>query len=890
MAETIKIGGELESMATGKIVAAASAILDKLKNKTQELINQENTSGIQTNAEDIANINAVVASLQQLIDAATITGGTVANAAEVFVAAISGLNANNVQVALGELNDRTTFPLTKPNPSTFVTQASEIGYGEGSVEDKLEGLETINPDANTDALYITDNLGNILAEFDSEGLKVVDVKTKVSGGLVSLVTQLENKVTKVSGKGLSTNDYTTAEKNKLSTLKSLSDIDEEANTDTLYVRDNSGNVIFKVDSDGVHSTTFLCHLNGNIYNILSLINSLENGVVKVTSQSLTDEEKAIARNNIGSLDADSVSESITDTFYVVDSNANIILKIDDKGIHTTMVILDKLVSDGNFAIIDHTGNIGLRLNTNGETDLVLSQESLNRIIPELLNASTELSAIIPTDLYRVTNMLYHKREYAPKLMAERMQIGEKYVGYASGSPEWLVANKQLSVFNGNYQDVEVGNTLVQDVFTKKTFSLNLHTSKNTVFQDKKLNFLPLGDSITNHNNWHTYLRKLLLMDNVDWQIANNSDAVKYDMQTLGTKWSPSNVEFTYRDKSVNVNYNYNEGRPSWAAATYLRHAEVYTYANVFYSGVSKGMLHVAWRILGLYEKYNQDYNFSRQQKEYIRTTCNGQYPITTSCIDGWVWNCYREKINLSSVEYSSATSEQKEAMITYLTTTLLDNPTNPFFSKDKVLETKDSNNCYAFDWGTYYARYKTHDENGNVLATQGPKAIGKNMHVCIPNVIGICLGTNDEAYNSADTTVNEQDAYQIAELLQQATNAVVIIFANGVPQSRFPEKYGLAGIQAANNYATRYQTKNCQLEAICGDWNNQVSKNIFYAPCYYIQTFGNYEDYPLTELYTEENIGSLLTSEDIHPNNSATSQWSYQIYSLMAYLISKGIL
>ena len=137
---TIKIGGELESMATGKIVAAASAILDKLKNKTQELINQENTSGIQTNAEDIANLNAVVASLQQLIDAATITGGTVANAAEVFVAAIAGLNANNVQAALEALNTRTTFPMIKPNPNTYVSRASEIGYGEGSVDDALQEL------------------------------------------------------------------------------------------------------------------------------------------------------------------------------------------------------------------------------------------------------------------------------------------------------------------------------------------------------------------------------------------------------------------------------------------------------------------------------------------------------------------------------------------------------------------------------------------------------------------------------------------------------------------------------------------------------------------------------------------------------------------------------
>jgi hypothetical protein len=39
MAETIKIGGELESMATGKVVAAASAIKDKAKDEYQDAIN-----------------------------------------------------------------------------------------------------------------------------------------------------------------------------------------------------------------------------------------------------------------------------------------------------------------------------------------------------------------------------------------------------------------------------------------------------------------------------------------------------------------------------------------------------------------------------------------------------------------------------------------------------------------------------------------------------------------------------------------------------------------------------------------------------------------------------------------------------------------------------------
>lgn len=53
---TIKIGGELESMATGKIVAAASAIKDKSRNKTQEAINGDVEAAI---AEQSAQFEAL---------------------------------------------------------------------------------------------------------------------------------------------------------------------------------------------------------------------------------------------------------------------------------------------------------------------------------------------------------------------------------------------------------------------------------------------------------------------------------------------------------------------------------------------------------------------------------------------------------------------------------------------------------------------------------------------------------------------------------------------------------------------------------------------------------------------------------------------------------------
>ena len=58
MAETIKIGGELESMATGGVVAAASAVKDKVKNKTQGEINAETDAILASHEVAINGLNS----------------------------------------------------------------------------------------------------------------------------------------------------------------------------------------------------------------------------------------------------------------------------------------------------------------------------------------------------------------------------------------------------------------------------------------------------------------------------------------------------------------------------------------------------------------------------------------------------------------------------------------------------------------------------------------------------------------------------------------------------------------------------------------------------------------------------------------------------------------
>jgi hypothetical protein len=116
MAETIKIGGELESMATGKVVAAASAIKDKARGKTQDIINTdvEDALASQTSRIDDTNVKVAVNerkinSVRELVESHEFEQGIVQYANDVYCN-VDGLDSANVQSALGELATE-VFPL-----------------------------------------------------------------------------------------------------------------------------------------------------------------------------------------------------------------------------------------------------------------------------------------------------------------------------------------------------------------------------------------------------------------------------------------------------------------------------------------------------------------------------------------------------------------------------------------------------------------------------------------------------------------------------------------------------------------------------------------------------------------------------------------------------------
>lgn len=142
------------------------------------------------------------------------------------------------------------FPLAKPNADTPVTEAENIGYGNSNVKVELDKLnantdkETIGSESNT--FYVVDSTGNVVCKIDANGVSTVDVKVKKNGNLTSVLSLITNKVDKIQGKGLSTNDFTDEFKNKISEIIR----NEDFYDDEFYICDANGYVAFKVDSDG----------------------------------------------------------------------------------------------------------------------------------------------------------------------------------------------------------------------------------------------------------------------------------------------------------------------------------------------------------------------------------------------------------------------------------------------------------------------------------------------------------------------------------------------------------------------------------------------------------------------------------------------------------------
>ena len=194
-------------------------------------------------------------------------------------------------------------------------------------------------DDGSDKYMIADKSGNVIAFIDANGIHSVDM-TIDGVSLKDKIAELENKPD-FSG---DYNDLT----NKPNIL--------EDGSDSLYIADPNGNIIFKIGSDGLYTTDVV--VEGT--SLLQVIELLNTHVADTTAHVTADDRaKWDAKSDFSGsyndlTDTPNVVDDGSDNYTLQDKDGNVIFRVDSEGAHTTALSLNG--EDVETKISTHTEN------------------------------------------------------------------------------------------------------------------------------------------------------------------------------------------------------------------------------------------------------------------------------------------------------------------------------------------------------------------------------------------------------------------------------------------------------------------------------------------------------------------------------------------------------
>lgn len=194
-----------------------------------------------------------------------------------------------------------------------------LGYTPVSEED----LPDITNDDDT-TLYVVDKDGNIITKTDKDGFHASTMTVNGKDVESGLVTEED----RASWGG-----------------SDLDDVISKDDDTTLHIVDGSGNVIAKIDKDGLHTTEV--ELGGEGETKVNVKEHIDNTEIHVTKA----EREHWADKSFDSLTDNPISTDDDKAFYLVDKNGNIIFKIDGEGTHASELYIGNL-TDGEKTVAE----------------------------------------------------------------------------------------------------------------------------------------------------------------------------------------------------------------------------------------------------------------------------------------------------------------------------------------------------------------------------------------------------------------------------------------------------------------------------------------------------------------------------------------------------------
>lgn len=379
------------------------------------------------------------------------------------------------------------------------------------------------------------------------------------------------------------------------------------------------------------------------------------------------------------------------------------------------------------------------------------------------------------------------------------------------------------------EEINITGESIQEV--NETYTLKRTQVSNA--KGKPVRMIVLSSSVTAQDvadidgtrrggwNWVSYLKQISMQDNIDF----GDDDI--DVLTMGiTNGRSSNNEFEYKENTYTIR-SFSEGRSSWAAAMYLRHA-IPTQDGLSSSSVDKLSYPDLWTSLGLTSEIGAWSNTSIN-RELLRSTPHGKYSHDYS--EG-LWEWAKLKLGISNSDTYTGNATQMQNIDDALSD-LYSNPVNPFFD----LATAQSTLEYAFNIQTYFDRYKTLDTDGItrlvVGSTAGSLVSDSFNHDLTVNPTHFVLftGGNDLQFTS-NTGLIADDIETICSIVKAYDSNIIIGCAAYRSLGVYnPEKWlDLGIIESRTQMSSGYVNLNNTLQSRHSGFNTDMT----YVPVYYL--------------------------------------------------------
>lgn len=248
-------------------------------------------------------------------------------------------------------------------------------------------------DDGSNSFIVADSSGNIILDVDADGLKTTavsingeDVAEKFNTTNEKIDNHIDNKVVHITASERSTwnakSDFSGNYNDLIDTPNILDD-----DSDNFAIADKSGNIVFKVDKNGV-STTAVSVNGENIIDIIDnvdekLDNHIEDKVAHITNIERTKwNEKSDFSGDYNDLtNKPNLIDDNSDNLTIADKAGNVIAKVDENGLTTTTITAESVVVNGT------------EITTYVDTKVANLVDSS----PETLNTLNELAAALGDD-------------------------------------------------------------------------------------------------------------------------------------------------------------------------------------------------------------------------------------------------------------------------------------------------------------------------------------------------------------------------------------------------------------------------------------------------------------------------------------------------------------